>query len=93
MLNDSLAPIGRAFAFFGIMATVVAALTFGAGVQGGADQSSAAVAQAKQRQNLPAVSEFASVDPAHRTADRTKRAIATSSQEAHLANPARTILR
>ncbi|RDJ26841.1 hypothetical protein DWF00_01280 [Bosea caraganae] len=92
MLNDSLAPIGRAFAFFGIMAAVIGALTLGADVQGSADQSSATIAQLKQRQNLPAETEFASVDPAHRTADRTKRAIATS-QEAHLANPDRAILR
>lgn len=92
MLNDSLAPIGRAFAFFGIMAAVVAALSFGADLQGAGDQSSASVAQLKQRHNIPAESEFAAVDPAHRTADRAKRAIATS-QEAHLAAPVRAVLR
>lgn len=92
MSNASLAPIGRAFAFFGIMAAVVAALTFGAGLQGMGDRNSAAIAQMKQRQNLPAAAEFAAVDPAHRTADRTKRAIATS-QEAHLASPVRAVLR
>lgn len=92
MLNDSLAPIGRAFAFFGIMAAVVAALTFGARLQDAADQSSAAVAQSKQRLNLPADREFAAVDPGQKLADRTKRAIATS-QEARLAGSDRAILR
>jgi hypothetical protein len=92
MLNDSLAPIGRAFAFFGIMAAVVVALTFGAGLQGDADQSSATVAQLKQRQNLPANTEFASVDPGQKVVDRTKRAIATS-QEARVTGPDRAILR
>lgn len=92
MSNDSLAPIGRAFAFFGIMGAVVATLTFGAGIQGAADESSATVAQARLRQNLPAGAEFAAVDPGQKVTDRTKRAIATS-QEARLASQDRAILR
>jgi hypothetical protein len=92
MLNDSLAPIKRAFTFFGFMGVVVATLTFGAGLQAANDQSSTTVAQTKLRENLPAENRFAAVDPGQKVADRTKRAIATS-QEARLAGPAGSVLR
>jgi hypothetical protein len=45
MLNGSLAPAKRALIFFGCMAAAVAGLTFGAGLQLPADQSSTTVAQ------------------------------------------------
>ncbi len=92
MLNDSLAPIKRAFAFFGIMGAVVATLTFGSALQSTTDQSSTSVAEAKIRNNIPTDTQLASVDPAQRVADRTKRAIATS-QEARVVGPVASVVR
>ncbi len=92
MSNNSLAPVRRAFAFFGCMGLVVTALTLGAGSQGPADQSSASVAQAKIGLGIPTDRQLASVDPAQKVADRTKRAIQTT-REARLTGPGDTIIR
>jgi hypothetical protein len=90
--HDGLAPIKRATIFFGMMAAVVATLTFGAGIQGPADQSSATVAEAKLRQNIPADSEFAAAQRDERIAMPIRRAIAAS-QEARLATPGGSVVR
>ena len=92
MLNDSLAPIKRAFLFFGFMGLAVASLTFGAGLQGATDESSTTIAQAKSQRNLPADARFAAVDPAEKAASSVKRAIATS-QQAMLDRPAGGVMR
>jgi len=92
MLNDSLAPIRRAFLFFGFMGLAVTGLTFGAGLQGATDQSSTSVAQAKLERNLPPDSHFAAVDPADKAVSSARRAIA-GSQQAMLDRPARSVMR
>ncbi len=88
--HDGLAPIKRAAAFFGMMAAVVVTLTFGAGLQGPADQSSAAVAQAKLRQNLPADTEFATMPREIAAPARPSQA---ASQQARLIGPDSSIVR
>lgn len=90
--HDGLAPIKRATVFFGIMAAVVGTLTFGAGIQGAADQSSATVAEAKLRQNIPADSEFAAAQRDEKIAMPVRRAV-SASQEARLAAPGGNVVR
>jgi hypothetical protein len=98
MLNNSLAPIKRAFVFFGLMGTAVACLTFGADLQGSTDQSSATVALAKAERQEPADTRYAAVDPGQKVVSSAKRAIATlhqaTSQQAMLDNrPNATVTR
>lgn len=80
MLNNSLAPIKRAGLFFGFMGLAVASLTFGAGLQLPADQSSTAIEQAKIQHGQPVDQQFASVDPGQKVVGSTKRAIPNSQQ-------------
>lgn len=93
MLNDSLAPIKRGLAFFGIMGAAVAALTFGADLQIPTDQSSTTVAQAKLERKAPTDVRFAAVDPRQRAVGATKRAIAGPQQAANRSDMAAIILR
>lgn len=92
MLNDSLAPIKRAAIFFGFMGVAVATLTFGAGMQTPADQSSATVAQAKIERHGSADARFAAIDPAQQRTGSAKRGIAAS-QQARLDNGAANAIR
>ncbi|KQU54920.1 hypothetical protein ASG72_04760 [Bosea sp. Leaf344] len=93
MLNDSLAPIKRGLAFFGVMGAAVAALTFGADLQIPTDQSSTTVAQAKLERKVPTDVRFAAVDPAQRSVGATKRAIAGPQQALNQTSTAAAILR
>jgi hypothetical protein len=85
MLNNSLAPIKRAF------------VSFGADLQGSNDQSSATVALAKAERQEPADTRFASVDPGQKVVSSVKRAIASlhlaTSQQAMLDRPNATVTR
>ncbi len=93
MLNNSLAPIKRGLAFFGVMGAAVAALTFGADLQIPTDQSSTTVAQAKLERKVPADVRFAAVDPAQRNVGVTKRAIAGPQQAANFTGTSSYIMR
>ncbi len=92
MLNNSLAPIKRAGLFFGFMGAAVFALSLGSGLQDTQGTSSAAVAQAKIERQVPTDARLAAVDPAQRSVDVTRRAIA-GSQQAMLPATGRVILR
>ena len=92
MLTNSLAPIKRACLFFGFMGIAVATLTFGAGFQTPADQSSTTVVQAKIERNIPTDTQFAAVNSGERAVTSVKRAI-PSSQQARLAVSSDNVLR
>ncbi len=84
MLNDSLASAKRALLFFGCMATLVAGLTFGAGLQLPTDQSSTTVAELRSRAQAEQA-RFAGLvrqeQPSQAAADRavaTRQALAES---------------
>lgn len=64
MLNHSLAPVGRAFLFFGFMGLAVAGLTWGAELQDASNRSSVTVAKARIERNLPADGRFAGAQQA-----------------------------
>ena len=91
MLNDSLAPAKRALIFFGCMAAVVAGLTFGAGLQLPADQSSTTVAQLRGAR--PNEAQFAAVDRSDRSESVVHRAIPAASKQAMAESERRVILR
>lgn len=80
MSDSSLAPIMRAFVFFGFMGVAVVTLTVGAGLQGSDDLSSASVAQAKIERNIPTDAQIAAVDARQRSIDAARRAIPNAQQ-------------
>lgn len=92
MSDSSLAPIMRAFAFFGFMGVAVVALTVGAGLQGSDDLSSASVAQTKIERNIPTDAQVAAVDARQRGIDSARRAIANA-QQARAADAGAAIVR
>jgi hypothetical protein len=81
MTTDVFAPMKRAAMFFGAMGVVVASLTIGAAVKPIEGTSSVAVAQAKQRMNLPSERE---IEIARRELPRPVPASAGASMQAGL---------
>ncbi len=93
MLKPSFAPAVRAVVFFGLMGAAVTGLTFGAGLQIEADQSSTTVALAKGERGHAETVQFAAVDRSDRSRSTAKRAIASPSQQAMADGPVTHIVR
>ena len=92
MSEASFAPVRRAGLFFGIMGVAVAALTYGAGIQGFDDTSSSSVAQAKVERHVPVDALFAAVNPSDRARSSAQRAVSPDRQ-AQAAVDAGSVLR